>query len=93
VAIIYQAASMGEAHIRVALVTARGQADLLVRRVGSLGMAHGDGLWYITRDQHEATAWVYFTSIGMAQVNICFVDGYGEVGWQAPNRHKGCFGR
>jgi hypothetical protein len=60
---IYQAPTMGEAHIRAALVSARGMADLLVHRVGTWGQAHGDGLWYITRDKQEpgstsaASAW------------------------------------
>ncbi|WP_035059840.1 DUF6150 family protein [Andreprevotia chitinilytica] len=89
---IYQAATMGEAHIRVAIVTDRGRADLLVHRVASYGMAHGDARWYITRDKQSATAWVYFTSPGFAQVSICFVDSYGEAGWQKPNPHKGRFG-
>jgi hypothetical protein len=78
---IYQAASMGEARVRVALVS-RGEADLLVCRVNSWGMAYGDARWYITRDKQDATAWVYFTSIGLAQVKVCFVDGLGEAGWQ-----------
>ena len=85
---IYQAASMGEARVRAALVS-RGEADLLVCRVSSWGMAHGDARWFITRDKQEATAWVYFTSIGMAQVKICFVDGLGEAGWQRPHALKG----
>lgn len=87
---IYQAATMGEAHVRVAIV-ARGTADLLVHRVSSFGLATGDGLWFITRDQQEATAWVFFTSIGMAEVKICFVDSYAEAGWQVTSRYKGRF--
>ena len=90
---IYQAASMGEAHIRVALVNERGVADLLVHRVGSWGLARGDALWYITKDKQDATAWLFFTSLGMAQVKICFVDNYSEAGWQTPHRLKGRFGR
>ncbi len=88
---IYQTSSMGEAHLRVALVSARGEADLLVHRVGSWGLAHGDARWFITRDRQDATAWIYFTSPGMAQVKVCFVDNYGEAGWQVPSRYKGCF--
>ena len=78
---------MGEADVRVALVE-RGSADLLVHRVVSLGLAHGDALWYITRDRQSATTRVCFVSQGMAQLKICFVDTYGEAGWQVPRpRH------
>ncbi|MDN2672254.1 MULTISPECIES: DUF6150 family protein [unclassified Janthinobacterium] len=80
---IFQAQSMGEADVRVALVE-RGSADLLVHRVASWGLAHGDALWYITRDRQSATASVFFVSQGMAQLKICFVDSHGEAGWQAP---------
>jgi hypothetical protein len=88
---IYQAASMGEAHVRVAIVDNRGEADLLVYRANSWGMAHGDARWYITRDKQDATAWVYFTSQGFAQLTICFVDSQGEAGWQRPSRFVGRF--
>ncbi|MDB5815834.1 MAG: hypothetical protein JWM03_1270 [Rhodocyclales bacterium] len=88
---VYQTASMGEAHIRVAFVSDRGQADLLVHRVGSWGLAHGDALWFITRNKQDATVWIYPCSIGMAQVKVCFVDNYGETGWLTSNRHKGRF--
>ncbi|RDU94723.1 DUF6150 family protein [Trinickia dinghuensis] len=90
-AYIYQTSTMGEAHIRVALV-ARGFADLLVHRVNSLGLAHGDALWFITKDKQLATSWLFFTSPGMADVKICFVDSYGEAGWQTPHSFKGRFG-
>jgi hypothetical protein len=89
---IYQTSLMGEAHIRVALVHDRGEADLLVHRVSSWGLAHGDARWFITRDKQDATAWVFFTSRGFAQVNICFVDTLGEAGWQRPSRYRGRFG-
>lgn len=85
---IYQTQTMGEADVRVALVTDRGQADLWVRRVSSWGLARGDALWFITRSRHDATSWVYFCSIGMAQVLVCFVDDYGEAGWRDPARAK-----
>jgi len=89
---IYQVQTMGEADVRVALVSDRGQADLWVHRVGSWGLAHGDARWFITRDRNDATSWVYFCSIGMAQVLVCFVDSYGEAGWRDPSRaRKGCF--
>jgi len=84
VARIYQVQQMGEAHVRVALVADRGQADLWVHRVDSWGLAQGDARWFITRDRNDATAWVYFGSIGMAQVRVCFVDSYGECGWRDP---------
>lgn len=90
---IYQASSMGEAQIRVALVNERGVADLLVHRVGSWGLARGDALWFITKDKQDATVWLFFTSLGMAEVKICFVDNYSEAGWQRPHSFKGRFGR
>ena len=40
---VYQTATMDEARVRVALVD-RDNADLLVHRVGSRGLAHGDAL-------------------------------------------------
>ena len=89
---IYQTALLGEAHVRVAVVTERGDANLLVHRVSSWGLAQGDARWFITRDKQDATAWVCFTSRGFAQLNICFVDSYGEAGWQGPSRYRGVFG-
>ncbi len=89
---VYQTASMGEAHVRVAIVTDRGQADLLVHRVGTWGLARGDGLWFITRDKQDATVWIHPCSLGMAQVRVCFVDTYSEAGWQRPHRLRGRFG-
>jgi hypothetical protein len=62
----------------------RGSADLLVHRVSSWGLASGDARWYITRDRQAATALIYFTSQGMAQLKVCFVDSIGEAGWQVP---------
>jgi hypothetical protein len=90
---IYQAASMGEAQVRVAFVRDRGQADLLVHRVGSWGLARGDALWFITRDKQDATVWIYPCSLGMAEVAVCFVDNYSEAGWQGAHRLKGKFAR
>lgn len=88
---IFQTASMGEAHIRVAIVSDRGQADLLVHRVESWGLAHGDALWFITRNKQDASVWIYPCSIGMAEVRICFVDSYAEAGWIRESRYKGRF--
>lgn len=86
-AIIYQTTNMGDAQVRIAFVD-RGNADLLVHRVTSPGLARGDGLWFVTRDRRIATVTVYFTSVGMAQLKICFVDSDSEVGWQVPRpRH------
>ena len=61
VARIYQTNNMGEADVRVAIVQ-RGNADLLVHRAASYGLAHGDAQWFITRERQDATASMYFTS-------------------------------
>ena len=89
---IYQTAVMGEAHVRIAIVEERGDADLLVHRVSSWGLAHGDARWFITRDKQDATAWIFFTSRGFAQLKVCFVDTLGEAGWQRPHRFRGRLG-
>jgi hypothetical protein len=88
---IYQAPVMGEAQIRIAIVSNRAEADLLVCKVDSYGMAIGDALWYITRDKENATCRVYFTSVGMAQINIYMVTTRGEAGWQRAHPLKGRF--
>ncbi|SIT25527.1 DUF6150 family protein [Chryseobacterium gambrini] len=89
---IYQTASSGEAQVRVAVVNSRDEADLLVHRVSSWGVAHGDALWYITRNKQDATCVISFVSVGMVQVKICFIDTYGEAGWQKESRYKNRFG-
>jgi len=89
VARIYQTNNMGEADVRVAIVQ-RGNADLLVHRAASPGLAPGDALWFITRERQDATASVYFTAQGFAQLTICFVDHASEAGWTRPHRLKGC---
>ena len=86
---IYQTNNMGEADVRVAIVQ-RDHADLLVHRAASRGLAHGDAQWFITRERQDATAGVYFTSQGFAQLSICFVDHASEAGWTRPHRLKGC---
>lgn len=86
---IYQTNNMGDADLRVAIVQ-RGDADLLVHRVDSWGLAHGDAHWFISRDRQSATAGIYFTSQGYAQLSICFVDNASEAGWSRPHRLKGC---
>jgi hypothetical protein len=83
---------MGEARIRAALVDDPGQADLCVHRVHSWGEAHGDALWYLTRDKQEADTWVYFGSIGMSEIKVCFVDNYSQAGWQRRHPLRGAFG-
>jgi len=88
---IYQTTHLSEAHVRVALVAARAEADLLVRRVGSPGLAIDDARWFITRDKQDASTWVFFCSVGMAEVKICFVDHDAEAGWQKPSRYKNRF--
>lgn len=89
---VYQTASMGEAHVRVAIVADRGMADLLVHRVDSWGLARGDGLWFIARDRQDATVWIFPCSVGMAEVRVCFIDTFAGAGWRAPHRLQGRFG-
>ncbi|MCY1662629.1 DUF6150 family protein [Chryseobacterium sp. SL1] len=88
---IYQTSIMGEAHIRVAIVN-RGEADLWVHRVSSWGVARGDALWFFTANKQDAGCWLYFGPIGLAQVKICFVDSYGEAGWQKNSPYRGKLG-
>ncbi|APA68715.1 DUF6150 family protein [Janthinobacterium sp. 1_2014MBL_MicDiv] len=78
---IYHTSNMGEATVRVALV-ARDNAELLVHRPASLGMAHGDAMWFFIDDRKSASACVYFCSPGMAHLSICFVDRAADAGWQ-----------
>lgn len=91
-ALIYQAGNQGDAQVRAALVDSPGAADLCVHRVLARGQARGDALWFITRDRDEASARVWFGSIGMSQVKICFVDSYGLAGWRRPHPLSGRFG-
>lgn len=81
---IYQSPTMGDAHVLVALVQDRAQADLLVHRVNSWGLAHGPALWYITRRKQDADCYIHLCSLGMAQLRVCFVPTYGEAGWLQP---------
>lgn len=92
-AIVYQTQLMGEANFRVAVVSERSMADLLVYRVSSRGMARGDALWYITADKNDATTALWFCSVGMAQFKVCFVDSMGQAGWVTETRYKGRLGR
>ena len=91
VARVYQTWSMGEAKVRAALVGEPGQADLCVHRVHSWGEARGDAIWYLTRDKQEADTWIYFGSIGMSQIKVCFVDDYSQAGWQRRHPLRGAF--
>ncbi|WP_431095002.1 DUF6150 family protein [Polaromonas aquatica] len=77
---IYESPTMGDADIRVALVSDLGQADLLVHRVSSWGLATRPWLWYMAPKQ-DANLYVYFCSLGMAQLTVCYVDTYGQAGW------------
>lgn len=90
-ALIYQAGNQADAQVRAALVASPGMADLCVHRVLTRGQARGDALWYVTRDRNEATARVWFGSIGMSQIKVCFVDSYGAAGWRLPHPLRGCF--
>lgn len=82
---VYQTASMGEAHVRLAVVNDMGMADLCVHRVSSWGLAHGAARWFITKDKQDADLWVYFCGVGMAQLKVYFVNNYGEAGWVVEN--------
>src|SRR6185312_7992899 len=78
---VYQSPTMGDAHVRIAIVKTIGQADLLVHRVNSWGLARGGALWYITRNKQDADIYAYFCSLGMCQLRVCFVNTYGQAGW------------
>ena len=78
---VYQSPTMGDAHVRVALVRDIGQADLLVHRVGSWGLARGPARWYITRNKQDADLYIYMCTLGMEDVRVCFVSTYGQAGW------------
>jgi hypothetical protein len=54
-------------------------------------MAHGDAVWFMTPHRHDATLRVYFTSRGMAQVRVCFVDTYSAAGWRHGHPLQGRF--
>ena len=88
---VYQAATVGEAHIRAAIVDSRGMADLCVYLVSSPGLARGDEYWFVDRSKESARTWVCFTGIGMAEINICFVNDRGMAGWQVEHRLRGKF--
>ena len=80
---VFQTNAMGEAHVRIALVS-KGEADLLVHRVDSWGLALGAGRWFFTRDKQEASVWVFVGTPEMAQLRVCFVELIGESGWVKP---------
>lgn len=91
-ALIFQAATPGDADLHIALMADPGMADLWVHRVATQGQAAGDALWFITRDRHVATARVWFGSPGMCQARIAFVDSRGLAGWRRPHVLRGRFG-
>lgn len=84
-AIIYVSPTMGDANLRVAIVTERGFADLWVCRVDSRGMANTAARWFITPDRQMANTVVHFCSPGMAQLTVCWVNALGESGWRVPD--------
>jgi hypothetical protein len=73
--------AMGMADWRIARVSDRGRADLLVHCEGSYGLARGEALWCLTDDREMSSMTVFFCSEGMAQLKVCFVPTRGEAGW------------
>jgi hypothetical protein len=71
---------MGQAHVRVALVTAD-KADLLAYRVSAWGLAVGGTRWFVTREPQDAQVWVYFCGEAMAQLRVCFVSSQAQARW------------
>ena len=90
---VYQAATMGEADVRIALVRDEGRADLLAYRASGWGTAHGDAFWYITRNRQDANLVAYFCDEGFAELKVCFVATRGDAGWRRPHRLQGRLGR
>jgi Family of unknown function (DUF6150) len=81
---IYESPTPKDAQVRVALVTDKGQADLLVYRVQTWDSSHGGAFWFLTRSKQEAQVCVYFCSLGMAELKVCFVNSPSEAGWVNP---------
>lgn len=81
---VYQAASLGAAQLRVALLHELGLAELWVYRASSPGLAHGDARWFITPDREMAHTTIALCSPGMAQLRVCFVASPGLAGWRVP---------
>lgn len=88
---VYQCSHMGQSHVRVAVVPSRGDADLLVHRVHNRGLATRGWFWYVTAEPAEAQVWVYFCTVGMADLKVCFVETFGEAGWMREHRLKSVF--
>ncbi len=86
---IYQTPVMGEAHIRAAIVHSESEADILVYRASSWGMAHGEAYWFITRNKQDADVWMFFTDQGFAQLKVYFVETRGQAQWNKPHRLRG----
>lgn len=83
---IYQEPQFGAAQVRVALVSTQGQADLLVCRMASPGLARGDALWFITPQRGLARTTIHLCSLGMADLRVCFVSTPGAAGWRVKAR-------
>lgn len=81
---IYRSPTLGDARILVAEVTAQGQADLLVHKVSTWGLATRPWLWFMA-DKQDANVYVHFCSLGMAQLVVCYVGTYGQAGWVTKN--------
>lgn len=88
---VYQTSTMGDAHIKAAIVDQPGLADLCVFLVSNRGFACGDAYWFVDDCRDSAHTRVYFTAIGMAQVKVCFVKNRGLAGWKNEHRLKGRF--
>ncbi|WP_394353485.1 DUF6150 family protein [Pedobacter foliorum] len=85
---IYATPTMGEATFLIAIVTDRGEADILVNRVSSRELAVGDALWFLTPNKEDGTCSVFFCSVGFAQIKICFVSTRAEAGWTDNHPHR-----
>lgn len=90
-AIVYQTCNRGEATVLVYITPNREEADLWVYSPPLVGQAHGDGLWYITKNRHQARQLCYFCARGMSQVTVFFVESLALAGWRRPHRLRGYF--
>ncbi len=88
-AAIYQAFSPGIATIKACVVDNRGAADLLVYTVNTKASAYSDSLWFITKNQGEATSKIHFGSRGAAQLLVYFVSNRSEARWARPHCLQG----
>lgn len=86
---IMQTFVISEANILANIVQDKGSADLCVFVVSSPGMAWGDERWYITENDAEASATLYFGKSGPADIRVCFVNNPADAGWRNSHRLKG----